>query len=524
MLLQEKHREKKHKKEKRDRERREGKEKREKDRSDEKHREKKDKKEKQKDKKRDKEKDKDKSKDKSSALDEKRHSGKTENHGGEKLVQNKDKENNGDKRFPGQFAVYKAEKLSQKSYLDEANKDSKLVQELGRRIKDEAKGIGNQFENFNGSDPRKDEGMVRLVAKSTGSLAEGKEKNKHRRVEDKTTDGQGVLDEAKTSGNAMLQNTVGIVQTNFGGLPRQLDKNVDSKIEGKEKEKDKKGDDKRGDKRKDKDKEKKNEKKDKDRDKEKKKEKKEKKAKEKIQIKNTDKIQIRNTEKIPLNNIEKIHLKNTEPDKLKESSKGGLIGFNSIKTSSLSKDSNRTSSTEGNLKKRKDFETNGVLHAYDIKPSKLPRPASFSHPIAENGRILEPCQNSVLHASDRQGTANDLKMDNKERKINGVIGAWPSSVSPMKHASATAQADPIAESSSRPPHPDSKYLNHIYAVPIVEQFSDCDDQEWLFSGNDSQLKKSLAESSAVKEAPQVWAEALQMESADVYALPYVVPY
>lgn len=372
MLLQEKHREKKHKKEKRDKEKKEGKEKRERDRSDEKHREKKDKKEKQKDKKekrkdkkRDKEKDKDKSKDKSSASDEKTLSGKNENHGGEKLIQNKDKENNGDKRFPGQFSGYKAEKLSQKSYLDEANKDSKLVQELDRRIKDEAKGIGNQFENFNGSDPRKDEGMVRLVAKSTGSLAEGKEKNQHRRVEDKTTDGQGVWDEAKASGNARLQNTSGIVQTNFGGLLRPLDKNVDRKMEGKEKEKEKQGDDKRGDKRKDKDKEKKSEKKGKDRDKEKKKEKKEKKeekAKEKIQIKNTEKIQIKNTEKIPLNNIEKILLKNTEPDKSKESNKDGLIGFNSITTSPLSKDGNKTSSTEGNLKKRKDFETNGVLH------------------------------------------------------------------------------------------------------------------------------------------------------------------
>lgn len=115
-------------------------------------------------------------------------------------------------------------------------------------------------------------------------------------------------------------------------------------------------------------------------------------------------------------------------------------------------------------------------------------------------------------------------MDNKERMINGVIGARPLSVSPMKHASATAQADPIAESSSRPPHPDSKYLNHIYAIPIMEELSDCDDQEWLFSGTDSQLKKCREESSAVEEAPQVWAEALQMEAADVCALPYVVPY
>lgn len=376
-VLQEKHREKKHKKEKKDKEKREGKEKREKDRSDEKHREKKEKKEKQKDKKKDKEKDKekdrDKSKDRSGTLDEKILSGQAESRGGEKLVQkegkDKDKGNSVDKRFPGQFAGYKAEKPSQKSYLDEGNKDSKLVQELGRRIKDEAKGIGNQFENFSSSDPKNDEGMVRLVAKGTGSLAEVKEKNKDRRVEDKTmVDGQRIRDEAKVSGNAMVQNAAGNIPANFGAMPKLLDKNVDRKMEGQEKAKDKRGEDKRGDKRKDKEKEKKSQKKDKNRDKEKKKEEK---AKEKIQIKNaekiqlqnTEKIQLQNTQKIPLQNIEKIQSKNIEPDNLRESNKDDLVGFNSIKTSQLSKDSNKiAAAAEGNLKKRKDLETNGVLH------------------------------------------------------------------------------------------------------------------------------------------------------------------
>lgn len=309
-------------------------------------------------------------------MDEKILSGKTESHGGEKLAQkegkDKDKGNSVDKRFPGQFAGYKAEKPSENSYLDEGNKDSKLVQELGRRIKDEAKGIGNQFPS---SDPKKVEEMARLVARGPGSLAEVKEKNMDRRVEDKTmVDGQRIRDEAKISGNAMVQNIAGNIQTNFGAMPRPLDKNVDRKMEGKEKAKDKQGEDKRGDKRKDKEKEKKSQKKDKERDKEKKKEdkekKKEEKAKEKIQIKNaqkiqlqnTDKIQLQNAEKIQLQNTEKIQLKNTEPDKLSESNKDDFIGFNSVKTSQLSKDCNKTAAAEGNLKKRKDLETNGVLH------------------------------------------------------------------------------------------------------------------------------------------------------------------
>lgn len=108
--------------------------------------------------------------------------------------------------------------------------------------------------------------------------------------------------------------------------------------------------------------------------------------------------------------------------------------------------------------------------------------------------------------------------------MNGIIDTRPSLVSPMKHTSATAQADPIAEASSRPPHPDSKYLNVIYSVPKMEEWSDFDDQEWMICSNDSQLKKPKVESSSVEEAPQVWAEALQMESADICALPYVIPY
>ena len=31
-------------------------------------------------------------------------------------------------------------------------------------------------------------------------------------------------------------------------------------------------------------------------------------------------------------------------------------------------------------------------------------------------------------------------------------------------------------------------------------------------------------SSGGDETPQVWAEALQVDSADIYALPYVIPY
>jgi hypothetical protein len=148
------------------------------------------------------------------------------------------------------------------------------------------------------------------------------------------------------------------------------------------------------------------------------------------------------------------------------------------------------------------------LTASDVRPNKLARPTSSSHRFSENGRLMDHSQTSITNTSDRHVAASNLKVDNKERKINGIIDQ-SSSVSSKKPMFATAQADLIAEAAAKPPHPDSKYLSQVYTIPKMEGGSDYDDQEWLFSNN---------------ETPQVWAEAMRIESADVCALPYVIPY
>lgn len=138
---------------------------------------------------------------------------------------------------------------------------------------------------------------------------------------------------------------------------------------------------------------------------------------------------------------------------------------------------------------------------------------------------MKPSQSSILHPSDSPGAATNLKVDNKEHKKNGIIEARPSAFSPNKTIAATLLADPVAkEASAKPPHPDSKYLSKVYSVPKMDEWSDFDDQEWLLGGSSLQEKKPMAESSEVQGAPQVWAEALHIKQADVYALPYVIPY
>lgn len=152
------------------------------------------------------------------------------------------------------------------------------------------------------------------------------------------------------------------------------------------------------------------------------------------------------------------------------------------------------------------------------------KPSSSSHPFTENGRILEPCQISIPNASYGPGVANSVKVDNKECKINGTIEVQPFKIPSNKtHIATMSMDDLLTEANAKPPHPDFKYLSQVYTVPKVE-LSDLDDHEWLFDSGLSQERKSVVKSPEVGQTPQVWAEALHIEQADVIALPYVIPY
>ncbi|GJW46467.1 hypothetical protein Tco_0078113 [Tanacetum coccineum] len=73
----------------------------------------------------------------------------------------------------------------------------------------------------------------------------------------------------------------------------------------------------------------------------------------------------------------------------------------------------------------------------------------------------------------------------------------------------------------KPPHPDTKYLSKILSVPKLDQWCGDDDQEWLFNSKEGPTcKKPPTEDPQV----QVWSEAKHIESVDVCALPYVIPY
>jgi hypothetical protein len=175
--------------------------------------------------------------------------------------------------------------------------------------------------------------------------------------------------------------------------------------------------------------------------------------------------------------------------------------------------------------------------ANDIKPNKLPRPTSSLPLSAENGRMLGTCQISTAVIKGRQEAVYTEKVGNKGHLIIGLIEAQAPSISSTteslpisltksltKPLDSSAQTDQIAEVSRKQPHPDSKYLPEVLTVPKMEEWLEFEDQEWLFQSTNSQAKKPKVGLSGVDETPMVWSEALQIETADVYALPYVMPY
>lgn len=165
----------------------------------------------------------------------------------------------------------------------------------------------------------------------------------------------------------------------------------------------------------------------------------------------------------------------------------------------------------------------------------------------ENGRPLEfvrdalPCDSAKLGAINK--TRIERNLDDNGNHLNGKT------VSPSKHTlkpPVVPPATPVVphvhvDSSknnqlplkspppkksdqvpAKPPHPDAKYLSTVYSVPKVEELLESDDQGWLFSSENPRSNTNLVVDAT--PPPQVWATGLQLEAADVFALPYVIPF
>ncbi|KAK9664542.1 hypothetical protein RND81_14G050000 [Saponaria officinalis] len=183
------------------------------------------------------------------------------------------------------------------------------------------------------------------------------------------------------------------------------------------------------------------------------------------------------------------------------------------------------------LGKRKDIGLNGIYDEQMTGPNKLARTTTPTHPFTENGRSLEPCQNSAASArpplnikvertfapDETQRPPLNIEVDGKDCKINDIKTV------PITQSSRTiSRAERKSQVSAKPPHPDTKYLSQVLTLPKLDEWPESDDQEWLFSSNSSKTRKPEVEMSRVEEVPTVWANALWLEPVDVFALPYVI--
>ncbi|KAL3619966.1 hypothetical protein CASFOL_034878 [Castilleja foliolosa] len=520
LLKEAKSKEKKHKKEKKDKERKKDKEK-EKGGSTEKHRDKKDrkdkekhkdKKEKHRDKKKDNKEDRGKDKDKSSISEESSVSRSAEISEPKlyPVANNNDRSN-----LPNEVKCYALLQDQKNGGNPSRNEESKFVQELDRRIKDE-KIRGSQLPERVAVADKKD--RMPAVRNSSGVLAEEKGDNINNRV-DKKVDPQGLKNEF--SGNKVAQNlTMPAVKSKGEGMiPRPVSEVNGWRLGDKEKCQETVVGIKQGDKEKAKSRGK-----DKEKDKEKRKNEKDEKAKLKGEHKKIEREKL----------------------KVDGSRNNNLVGFAVNKSTKIFKVDGGNAVNEGNIKKRKDMGTNGFLHENEIRPNKIQKPPL--HQSSENGRKLDHFPTPPKPFNDNHPLPNTVRVETKDQSmINGTLEAprptpfkpnppdiatmvidqtpEPSKFLPQcdsKKAAVSKMEDIVfTESLRRSPHPDSKYLAEVLTVP--EKLSDCfdnDEQDWLFS----EKVESKAKVGPVGEDVRVWSEAVHIESADVCALPYVIPY
>ncbi|XP_074576261.1 uncharacterized protein LOC141832777 [Curcuma longa] len=173
----------------------------------------------------------------------------------------------------------------------------------------------------------------------------------------------------------------------------------------------------------------------------------------------------------------------------------------------------------GNIKK-KEADKNGFLDDTNLRPNKVQRTNFSSHLHEENGRTLGSSWIAVPSLKP-EATGDKLPtkaVGQKQQMINGISEAQLSSAGLMHPVAVEMDITSKVRAS---PHPDSVYLKQLYTIPQVDEYPEHDNQEWLFSSHHAQKPKAKLEAS---EVPHVWSEAMRIESADLVAFPYVVPF
>ncbi|KAL9252487.1 hypothetical protein AKJ16_DCAP10209 [Drosera capensis] len=168
---------------------------------------------------------------------------------------------------------------------------------------------------------------------------------------------------------------------------------------------------------------------------------------------------------------------------------------------------------------------------------KISSPAkSYADPKAEAQQLRRPSPANSI--ADQKTAAQHLRQPSPASPFAGqkteakpvgmfspptVSAIQRTEVQPGRPSPTTLFEHQKAEASKKPEHPDAKHLSQVLVVPKPAELSEDNDQDWLFSRS-SRSGTMKTVNPGAQETPQVWAEAVRIESADIVALPYVIPF
>eukprot|EP00249_Psilotum_nudum_P008058 c21014_g4_i1 orf=133-900(-) len=195
------------------------------------------------------------------------------------------------------------------------------------------------------------------------------------------------------------------------------------------------------------------------------------------------------------------------------------------------------------IKRKKDCETNGVVHdkdrqsttvhgtalVNDVLHSKKQRQLK-SQIAAAVEQPVDRSRGGVADGADNQKhsdiTICQPELYNKDKRGNGKVASKLSNFSGSSSSNGNKGIGETFPSSRHRFESDHVVAEqrHSDILTQAESGSTHDDQEWIFLHNICSYPKVKFQIKKHSGASQVWAEVLYLPSVDIYALPYVIPY
>ncbi|CAM0144449.1 unnamed protein product [Urochloa decumbens] len=176
---------------------------------------------------------------------------------------------------------------------------------------------------------------------------------------------------------------------------------------------------------------------------------------------------------------------------------------------------NEQNFTSDNIKKRKDFDANNSPHEHSMRITKLPRVSP-----TKDEEICRHSQRITSYGSTELLDTNTREIDWHKPQGGYNNASTGSHYSEDDVSSVSSSGYKKNKGHLKQPHPDTKYLSQLYSIPPAQDFSGYIDQDWLFSQDGDGWKTAAFEAA---ESDQIWSDAQLIDTADVIALPYVVP-